>query len=175
VSGCSSVHVVVGGSLESHVVEVVGEGGWVPGWCRGRAVGGVAGVGVRRRGRWRGQHHVTLGHRAGRRRSRTRHAGRVVVEGRSRASTHHQVHVDGTRPRVLRAGEGMRGGRRDTASGLPLLPLVVAGAGPIAGVGVGVRHRRGQGTALRSALRWDGVEGSGRGGMVVRGLHLLQE
>jgi hypothetical protein len=77
--------------------------------------------------------------------------------------------------RVLWAGEGMRGGRRNTAFGLPLLPLVVAGAEPIVGVGVGVRHRRGQGTALRTALRWDGVEGSGRGGMVIRGLHLLQE
>jgi hypothetical protein len=54
VIGRSSVHVVVGGSLESHAVELVGKGGRVPGWCRRRAVGGVAGVGVRRKGRWRG-------------------------------------------------------------------------------------------------------------------------
>jgi hypothetical protein len=33
VSRRSSVHVVVGGSLESHVVEEVGEGGRVQGWC----------------------------------------------------------------------------------------------------------------------------------------------
>jgi hypothetical protein len=46
VSGCSSVHVLVRGILETHAVEEVGEGGQVPGWCRGRAVGGVAGVGV---------------------------------------------------------------------------------------------------------------------------------
>jgi hypothetical protein len=39
--------VVVGGSLESHVVEVVGEGRRVPGSCRGRATGGLARVGVR--------------------------------------------------------------------------------------------------------------------------------
>jgi hypothetical protein len=61
--------------------------------------------------------------------------------------------VYGTRSRVLRAGEGKRGRRRDTTSGLPLLPLVVtgAGAGPIASVGVGVRHGRWQGTVLRTA------------------------
>jgi hypothetical protein len=177
VSGHSSVHVVVRGSLESHAVEVVGEGGQVLGWCRGRAVGGVAEVGVRRREQWRGQGHVALGRGAGRRRSRTKHASQVVVEGRSRASTRHRVHVDGTRPRVLRAREGRWDGRYGTTSGLPLLPLVVAGARarPIVGVGIGVQHRRGQGTELSTTLRWGGVDGSGRGGVVVRGLHLLQE
>jgi hypothetical protein len=171
VSGCSSVHIVVGGSLESHAVEVVGEGERVQGRCQGRSVAGVVGVGVHRRGRWRGQRHVALGHGAGRHRSRTKHASWVVVKGRDQARTHHRVHVDGTRPWVLWAGEDRHDGRRDTC--LPPLVVARAGTGPIAGVGVGVRRRRGRGTALRTALRCGGVEGSGHGGVVVQGLHLL--
>jgi hypothetical protein len=95
-----------------------------------------------------------------------------VVERRSRAGTHHRVHVDNARPQFLWAGKDRRGGRRGTASSLFLLPLVVdrVGAEPISNVGLGVRHRRGWGAMLIIALRRGRVENDGRRGVAFRGL-----